>query len=109
VGIFQISHLCSTLENAEDHHNLHKSQPLCHIRDQTNTVYFKFLQPENGLYEGSTMFSDMIDKSIIGEDNETASHINCSTVLRDILGISCVMQNDRNDGLISISPGTVRV
>jgi len=55
------------------------------------------------------MFSDMIDKSISGEDNETASHVNCSTVLRDILGISCVMQSDRIHGLISISPVAVRV
>jgi hypothetical protein len=54
------------------------------------------------------MFSDMIDKSISGEENETASHINCSTVLRDIIGISCVMQNDRIDGLIGISPVAVR-
>jgi hypothetical protein len=53
------------------------------------------------------MFSDMINKSIIGKDNGTASHINCSTVLRDILGISCFIQNDRNDGLTSISPGAV--
>ena len=37
------------------------------------------------------MFSDMIDKSISVEDNETVSHINCSMVLRDILGISCVL------------------
>ena len=49
------------------------------------------------------MFSDMIDKSISGEDNETASHINCSAVLREIIGISCVMQNDRIGYLISIS------
>ena len=54
------------------------------------------------------MFSDMIDKSISGKDNETASHINCSTVLRDILGISCVTQSDRIDGLFSISPVPVR-
>jgi hypothetical protein len=50
------------------------------------------------------MFSDMIDKSISVVGNEAASHINCSTVLSDIFGISCVMQNDRIDGLIGISP-----
>jgi hypothetical protein len=48
------------------------------------------------------MYSDMRDKSISGEDNETASHINCSTVLTDILGISCVTQSDGIDRLISI-------
>jgi len=55
------------------------------------------------------MFSDMIDKSISVEGNEAASHINCTTVLTDILEISCVMQNDRIDGLISISPIPVAV
>ena len=54
------------------------------------------------------MFSDIIDKSISGEDNETASHVNCSPVLRDIFRISCVMQNDRIDVLISIRPVAVR-
>jgi hypothetical protein len=54
------------------------------------------------------VYSDMIDKSISGEDNETVSHINCSTILTDILGISCVAQSDRIDGLIGTTLVAVR-
>jgi len=108
LGIIEISHLCSALENTKGRYNLHRSRSLFHIWDQIPTVHFKFLHLKLVYIKEPTVFSDMVHKSISGEDNETATHINCSTVLRDILGISCVMQSDRIDGLISINPVAVR-